>query len=279
MNTIPKLLTSVLLIFVCSSCGNNTEEVITGITDTTSSTDSVVADDAIAVVEEPDEIPYYSIDDNDTIKLDQYLICFSAADIDKVKPNNKDERICDSIRKGHTNSHEAAWAIEDYYRSIYDSVFSANDSVVTIRLTNSKSINFLKWDGKRDEGFSFYGYYPAIDYVALHVQYGEGDAYMLVNRKNGFKQLIIGKPNLSPNGESFIVTSADLEAHYNENGIQYYKQTEDTLVCEFIMLINNCGPERVQWLSDNEFLLERYELISDNKHPYKYSYLNVQLME
>lgn len=197
------------------------------------------------------------IEDTDTISVGKYLLYFERADSIVFPPYYDDEEIRDSIWRVIDNSHEAVNAVENYLKNKLSRIFTSDDSTLTIKLNNGKTLTFPKWDEEKMEGFCFDNYFNAIDYALLYVQYYEGRAYMLVNRKNGFKQYIFGLPYFSKDNQSFITLSTDLEAHYCFNGIEYYTMQADTFMKMFELPIDDWGPEKAKWLTGNSILLKK----------------------
>jgi hypothetical protein len=127
---------------------------------------------------------------------------------------------------------------------------------LVLKLGNGKISNFAKWDSENDEGYTFEHYFDKIDYYLLRVQWGEGNCWMLVNRKNGFKKYIGGLPYISLDNKQILTTNMDLEAGYSFNGFELYSILADSLKTEFSKT-TVFGPTDVKWINENEFLLKR----------------------
>ncbi|MBW7912808.1 MAG: hypothetical protein H3C54_03705 [Taibaiella sp.] len=95
------------------------------------------------------------------------------------------------------------------------------------------------------------------------MQYYEGGAYMLVNRKNGYNRQIHGKPYFSNNHKSFITVNVDMEAHYSFNGIEYYTVTADSIIQQFELDIANWGPAKAKWINDKNIILAQERMVAN----------------
>lgn len=155
-----------------------------------------------------------------------------------------------------SNSHNRAQRIQEYLKKEFGDMFFTTDSFVVLRLSTGQTVPLPLWDSERDEGFTFEHYFNNIDYYLLRVQWGEGNCWMLVNRKNGFKKYISGRPYISKNKKSIVTINTDLEAGYSFNGIEYYSVNTDSLTLEFSKQ-TEWGPADIQWLDDHSFLMRR----------------------
>ncbi len=197
------------------------------------------------------------INELDTVKLNGYKLTFqptsSVAMTDIFGDFSFRKQMTDTIG----NSHQKAIFIEKYLTKKFEDYFIANDSVLTLLLSDGRQLKFLKWDSERDEGFNFEHYFSSIDYFLLHVQWGEGNCWMLVNRKNGFKKYIMGKPYISPDLQKIFSINSDLDAGYSDNGFELLSISNDTLKTEFKLDIRNWGPTGAKWLANNRLIIEK----------------------
>lgn len=192
----------------------------------------------------------------DTLVANNYLLTFEKADSFKRTDifGDLDTRL--KLTAKIYNSHEAAQTIQKYLRKKFRDYFYTTDSTVVLKLSNGKTESFPLWDEKNEEGFSFVHFFDKIDYILLHVQWYEGNCWMLVNRKNGLKKYIIGIPYISLDNKKIITINTDLDAAYSFNGIELYLITNDSLKLEFSRK-TQWGPKDLKWLSNNRILLKR----------------------
>lgn len=247
------------LVFMLSACDNNTSETTHADIDSTA-----VPKDAFA----EDYNDYDNLADTGTILINGYTISFQSSEAVNFPDYYPEQGARDSIANALGNWHDQAMATEDYLKNKYSKLFTADDSVLTIKLTDNRLLNFAKIpDDIEAPAYNFDHYFPETDYVLLHAQYYEGDAYTLVNRKNGFAKEIYGVPYFSPDKKSFISISLDLDAAYNFNGIEYYLIQGDTVTKQFEVGMSRCGPVQAKWTSDSTIVLEKECYILEDGSP------------
>jgi hypothetical protein len=192
----------------------------------------------------------------DTLIANNYLLTIEKADSFKRTDifGDLDTRL--KLTAKIYNSHEAAKTIQKYLSKKFRDYFFTTDSTVVLKLSNGKTESFPFWDEKNEEGFSFVHFFNKINYILLHVQWDEGNCWMLVNRKNGLKKYINGLPYISLDNKKIITINTDLEANYSFNGIELYLITNDSLKLEFSRE-TQWGPIDLKWLGNNRISLKR----------------------
>lgn len=192
----------------------------------------------------------------DTLIADKYQLTFDYSDsfppTDIYGDLNYRINLTDTIG----NWHDRAVIIQSYLADKFLDYFYTTDSTLVLKLADGKESVFAKWDNEFDEGYTFEHYFDKIDYFLLRVQWGEGNCWMLVNRKNGFKKYISGIPYISLDKKQILTINEDLEAGYSFNGIELYSIIADSIKTEF-RKETVFGPTAVKWISENQFLLRR----------------------
>lgn len=198
----------------------------------------------------------------DTLTKPNYILHFEEGEpfdaIDIYGDSAYRNKLTDTV----LNSHERAIMIQNYLSEKFGNYFYKADSTLVLKLANGRTVRFPDWDNKNEEGYNFEHYFNTIDYYLLHVQRYEGNCWMLVNRKNGYKKYISGLPYISKDNKRIITINADLEASYNFNGIELLTVLKDSLHTELIQETKK-GPVNVKWISKNEFLLKQEFFLSD----------------
>lgn len=199
---------------------------------------------------------------SDTLTTDNYVLFFENADsfptTDIYGDLNHRINLTDTIG----NWHDRATRIQAYLIDKFGDYFYTTDSTVVLRLANGKTKSFANWDHENEEGYTFEHYFAKINYYLLRVQWVEGNCWMLVNRKNGFKKYINGLPYISADNKKILAINTDLEAAYSFNGIELYAVLADSLQQVFSKE-TVFGPIDVKWLGENQFLLKREHLHFD----------------
>jgi len=218
------------------------------------------------------------IRETDTVIASGHKLMFQATDSIAMTDIFGDAALRTQMTDTIDNWHQRAIFIEKYLGEKFKIYFSANDSTLILFLANNKQLQLPKWDNEQDAGYNFEHYFASIDYYLLHVQYGEGNGWMLVNRKNGFKKNIIGEPYISPDGKRILTVNSDLIAGYSENGIELFSISGDTLKTEFQLDVDSWGATGAKWLSDKKVIIEKEYFNSetgDINNKKKYSVLTI----
>ena len=220
----------------------------------------------------------------DTLNVNNYLLIFENADSFKRTDiyGDLDYRIKLTDTVG--NFFDKAEKIQTYLINQFEDYFHLTDSTLVLKLANGNTMNFDRyieerdWDNSEFVGYIFEHYFDKIDYYLLKVQYYEGNAWILVNRKNGFTKHIGGLPYISKDNKKIITINSDLYAGYSFNGIELLSILADSLHLEFSVETEKWGPLDVKWINENEFLLKR-ELFNVNSTitDYKYDYKRVRV--
>lgn len=269
------LIIPVILLLILTACANNQSEK--GQADY-STVDTAKAEQVISEESSEEEV-YYTIEPTDTVSLGKYVLYFKPADSITFSPYYTDQEIRDSFWRVFGNSHDAANAVENYLKRELPGIFTSNDSTLTLQLVDGKKLVLPKCDEEEMRYYCFEGYFPEIDYILLYVQYYEGSAYALVNRKNGIIRQIHGTPYFSDNYKSFITVNVDMEANYSFNGIEYYTLTADSMLRQFELGITNWGPAKAKWINDkNIVLLQERMVASPDTYYYATDYTQLTIM-
>jgi hypothetical protein len=192
----------------------------------------------------------------DTLTVGNYVLtlenCDSFPETDIYGDLVYRRKLADSIG----NWHNRAIEIQTYLIDHFGDKFYITDTSLVLNLSNGNTLSFANWDSEQDEGYTFENYFEEIDYYLLRVQWSEGNCWMLINRKNGFKRYIGGLPHISTDSKHILSINTDLEAGYSFNGLELYSIAADSLQKEFSKE-TVWGPIDVKWINEKQFLLKR----------------------
>ncbi len=192
----------------------------------------------------------------DTLIADKYQLTFDYSDsfppTDIYGDLNYRINLTDTIG----NWYDRGEKIQSYLADKFRDYFYTTDSTLVLKLSDGKESIFPKWDSENDEGYTFEHYFDKINYYLLRVQWGEGNCWMLVNRKNGLKKYISGLPYISEDNKRILTINTDLDAGYSFNGLELYSILADSIKAEFSKE-TVFGPTSVNWIGENQFLLRR----------------------
>ncbi|HYH15316.1 MAG TPA: hypothetical protein VD794_08850 [Flavisolibacter sp.] len=132
--------------------------------------------------------------------------------------------------------------------------FETNANRLLLFLENADTLSLLSNQAKQ---YSFYCHIPSIDYYLIKETRPEGFAFLLVNRKNGFQQPILGWPYVSPEKEKIFVINQDLIAGHQFNGFQLFSIASGKLVEKATIQVMNWEPEGVMWKDSQTIILKK----------------------
>jgi hypothetical protein len=211
----------------------------------------------------------------DTLESDNYLLFIENADSFSTNDIYGDIDYRSKLTDTIGNWHERAIKIQYYLSSKFGNYFYTTDTTLVLLLEDGKKETFALWDEQKDEGYNFEHYFDNINYYLLRVQFGEGNCWMLVNRKNGFKKYISGLPYISNDLKKIICINSDLEAGYSFNGLELYTIQADSLQTLFSKE-TEWGPIDLKWVNGNQFFIKREHFhvdsltsVQDNKIDFK----------
>jgi hypothetical protein len=139
---------------------------------------------------------------------------------------------------------------------------------LSITLANGKRVE-LRTEGDGEPGgtsYRYLQYLPAIGFHLVHVQYYEGNEYLLVSNANGSRQLVPDLPRISPDRSRLVAVSAS-EA-YNVNGVFVYRIKDGRISPVFAH-----EPEEyalytfVRWKDANSIELKKFSRADDKTCP------------
>lgn len=131
------------------------------------------------------------------------------------------------------------------------------------------------------EGESMAYYYfkamiPSPGYVHIEGIHWESTSDSYINLKNGSETNFWDNPLLSPDKQSIIAWSCDIEIGYMFNGIQFFKVNSDSITQIFEMHIDEWCPYKIKWESDSSLVIKRMKLDKDGERVYDYVRMNLK---
>jgi hypothetical protein len=79
----------------------------------------------------------------------------------------------------------------------------------------------------------FHAYLSEPGYYLIHVQYQQGDGYLLVNDRTGTTYQLDGLPVFSPLRDRFAVATGDLATQFNPAALSVWRIASDSVIREF----------------------------------------------
>lgn len=208
------------------------------------------------------------IGETDSIEADRYSLYFSPLEETEIESLFTEDSTS-VFPEGISNGYEYAQLIESTKQPNYKDKFRRSGDTLWLLLQSGQELMLKDSINKAvynfdDYAYTLHHYFPEQEYYLVRVQFGEGNGFMLINRKNGFKKYVFGEPYFSPSSKYIVTLSSDLEAGYNPTGIQLLLNQDDSLSEQMKVYIRNWGPTALKWMTDNEFILQKEHLEPDS---------------
>ncbi|MCU0623105.1 MAG: hypothetical protein MUF53_04485 [Gemmatimonadaceae bacterium] len=165
------------------------------------------------------------------------------------------------------NSHQCAQVIERHILGRGAPAVVRHGRSLEIRLATGVSRRFVDSLPDRPDGewFSYRGFLAQANHHVLHVQFYEGDGYLLVHTRTGATTPSVGLPVLSPDARRIAAANVDLDAEYSPTALQIWRVEADRLVLEWerdfvqqpVTPDRLWGPGDLTWVSPTELRVSR----------------------
>jgi hypothetical protein len=164
---------------------------------------------------------------------------------------------------GILNSYECAQAIEHTYLQEHSTGVMRVGHQLSLPLQSGEMLTLVdasEHEAEYEAEYEGEGWYSYMEYIEsinshlVHLQYYEGDAFLLVNANTGIQTLIDTVPVVSPDRTHFVTASAS-EA-YNPNRVQIWRVTEAAAELEWEYEPTDWGPINPQWVSSTQVTVE-----------------------
>jgi hypothetical protein len=193
--------------------------------------------------------------------------------------NNKSSQVVKSDTLMINNSVYQLYSIGfDEFQAVETEKFNENESEIindsSVHRLDKLNLRFKLKNGQEitlksdttDSNYVTYRFVESlknIDYWFIRVTYYEGGGFLLIDKQNGEKVEIYGKPYFSKNNNWFVTYSFDIEASYDSNGFQLFQIENGKVKLKWTKDINDWGPSIVKWLNDSSVLIEQSRINSN----------------
>ena len=198
------------------------------------------------------------IKETDTLNINGYQLKFQPSAAVAIAGFNEQHGI--KISGGQTA----------YFTSLENGIGLHLDNGDTLRLNNHPS---------EAHTYHFYSLLPAINSYLVRVQYPEGQSFLLVKKEDGQQVHLLGLPFVSPSKTYLVAVNEDQIAGHSPNALQFFERAGSFYRPIFTLHIKGWGTEKIKWLSDSAFAIERKTPLIDTargKIDFAISYSTVQ---
>jgi hypothetical protein len=179
----------------------------------------------------------------------------------KIFPLKSDfEKRIDSITSKYGNSHIKSRSREQLFIEKYTTLVRKDSTRLFLKLdTGEWKLIELSTIADEYEN-TLDNFYENENLYLVRTQWGEGNGYKLVDKKDGIIIDTFGEPYFSKDGKFIISVNVDLVAGYTENGFEFFDRTNNKIETIGKFNPNNWGPEWGKYISDNKFIIKCYSL-------------------
>ncbi len=166
------------------------------------------------------------------------------------------------------NSFDCARGIERKTLSAESKAVRRSGNTLQLRLEKQtiRLVDDPTGSGDSPASYSYLGFSRKLMSHILHVQYPEGNVYMVIHHRSGKRALPSGYPLASPDGQHFLSLSEDMFAGYNPNNIEIWQVRSGG----FRRVANHApewGPHNGNWASDQHALIEKQCYAQEESNP------------
>jgi hypothetical protein len=253
-----KILTTILIIFLLWSCGQDNKEQTDNIEiKTTQDIEESLQTDNKTISKNSDVERWFeptSLDTTFSFSDNTHLSLIHSDSI-FIEEYFLDSKTIDSLTRPHDNRHIESLEIEKYLLRKFNKVAKRDTNGLYIKLKN-EDWKLLSLDPMTDEADNTFEYYfKDFGFYSIRTQWGEGNGYKLVNSFDGHVTNLFGRPYFSPNGHYVISVNVDIEAGYSPNGFQLFKNENGKLTHLGNYEPSAWGPYSAKWTANDMLIL------------------------
>jgi hypothetical protein len=203
------------------------------------------------------------------------------------KPGNKEVGGRDTLMSGNTIYYLDSIS-EREFKTVNETNYKADDieviddtthvkrdsSKIIFHLSNgvdSVLVNDTTDDWSKYIDYTYIESCKNMEYWLIGVTYYEGSEFLLVDRDDGNKVWIWGRPVFSPDNKYFVTYSYDLEAGYDPNGFQLYEIKDKKAILKWAKILEDWGPSDIRWKNDSTVYIEQWKF-ADESDSLNYTY-------
>ncbi|MEQ9169323.1 MAG: hypothetical protein RLO12_23920 [Fulvivirga sp.] len=166
-----------------------------------------------------------------------------------------DKKVIDSLTRNLGNHYQKSLEIERFQISKFKGRVKRDGDELFVKLRSGKWFQLIRNPDYDETGHSFEFYFEDFGFFSIRVQWGEGNAYKLINSKTGEVTNIIGRPFFSPDGSKIVALGNDIEATYSTNGFQLLSNNSGKITELGKFSPTSWGCKNAKWISNDKLIL------------------------
>lgn len=186
------------------------------------------------------------------------------------------EKQIDSITRTEDNAHRRSLLREEILIKKFDSIVKKDSTGLYLKLSNGWKLIELNPNTEEIEN-TFENYFVEEDLFLVRTQWGEGNDYKLISKRNGKTFSTFGEPYFSKNNNFLLSVNVDLVAEYTESGFEFFKFENSELSYFGSFKTKNWGPLWAKGITENIFLVKC--IFMDENFNEKDFYIEIEFME
>ncbi len=188
-----------------------------------------------------------------------------------------------TIKLDSITTHEYESVVESVPDTNLPDAIKSTKNGLRISLLNGDSLmldNVMHIDSETQavsddvQQYAFAINYAGTDYALITIDLYEGEAYVLINKRNGKRCYTYEVPHLSPDKKHFASAHFD-QSGENANGIDIYSIGNDSLTCVYASDFS-WGAQNLKWKDNNTLYFEQRTWNDAGKEATRYVKLNLE---
>ena len=178
------------------------------------------------------------------------------------------EKGVDACEKKGANSHECARAIEELALQRPGSAARRNDEILEIRTTKGyTAFHDAISESNNSVAYSYLGYLEQIKSHVVHVQYYEGNSFLILDYNVASKAYAAGFPIVSPDNQRFLSIYQDAYGEFGGTHIEMWSVNASGSTREATFQ-PSWMPVSAVWLDANKFEIAKLCLSEEDDLEY-----------
>ena len=217
--------------------------------------------------------------DGETLKFETMSVHLTQIDSVSFEPYPV-KQLIDTSTKGMTML-EMAIELGNLLKeeSVFGSYFESNDSILILNLENDSTLIMQKQIERSQVGLNFEHFFKSPNQYLLRIQFPEKEevySWVLVDRTNGNRTWIRGRPYFSPSGNKFVTIGLE-EQIGSLQGIEFFELVDGTYKPIWAINMYDWEPTNIKWMSENILELEkRLVTLDSNQESMGYIHLRIE---